>query len=213
MEDILHDFKNPAIAVAGFAKRMQKILKGGDYPKNEKVDQVLDILLKETSRIQELALTLHEKGKEAIIDLTEVTKRRFLINEQTLQELNRGNIQLLEGKCESPLWVRCFPLHLERVIDNLLNNASNAIPEQGGELSIRSYRKDTWGVVEINNTGEISGEEKERFLLGEGRGRGLHISTRLIGNMKGALSVESKGGQTTFRIMLSLVEAKDAKDH
>jgi len=28
--------KNPAIAVAGFAKRIQKILKGGDYPKMRK---------------------------------------------------------------------------------------------------------------------------------------------------------------------------------
>ena len=206
MDDILHDFKNPAIAVAGFAKRVQKILKEEAYPKNEKVDQALDILLKETSRIQELALTLHEKGNESIIDLTEVSKRRFLINEETLKELNRGNIQLIERKLESPLWIRCFPLHIERVIDNLLNNASNAIPEEGGELSIRSYRKDTWAVVEINNTGQISEGEKDRFILGEGRGRGLHISTRLVKNMRGIMSVESGEGQTTFSIMLPLVE-------
>ena len=213
MDDILHDFKNPAIAVAGFAKRIQKVLKGGDYPKNEKVDQALDILLKETSRIQELALTLHEKGKESIIDLTEVSKRRFLINEATLKELNRENIQLIEGKWESPLWVRCFPLHIERVIDNLLNNASNAIPEEGGDLSMRAYRKDTWAVVEINNTGQISEEEKDRFILGEGRGRGLHISTRLVKNMRGTMSVESSKGQTTFSIMLPLVDTKVAEDH
>lgn len=206
MDDILHDFKNPAIAVAGFAKRVQKILKEGAYPKNEKVDQALDILLKEASRIQELALTLHEKGKESIIDLTEVLKNRFLINEETLKELNRGNIQLTGRKLESPLWVRCFPLHIERVIDNLLNNASNAIPEEGGELSIRSYRKDPWAVVEINNTGQISKGEKNRFMLGEGRGRGLHISTRLVKNMRGIMSVESGEGQTTFNIMLPLVE-------
>ena len=148
-----------------------------------------------------------------IIDLTEVSKRRFLINEETLKELNRGNIHLIEGKWESPLWVRCIPLHIERVIDNLLNNASNAIPEEGGELSIRSYRKDTWGVVEVNNTGQISEEEKDRFILGEGRGRGLHTSTRLIKNMKGVMSVESREGQTTFSVMLPLVEPKDAEDH
>jgi signal transduction histidine kinase len=206
MDDILHDFKNPAIAVAGFAKRVQKILKEDAYPKNEKVDQALDILLKETSRIQELALTLHEKGKESVIDLTEISKRRFLINEETLKELNRGNIQFIERNLESPLWVRCFPLHIERVIDNLLNNASNAIPEEGGELSIRSYRKDPWAVVEINNTGQISEGEKDRFTLGEGIGRGLHTCTRLVKNMKGTMSVESKEGQTTFCIMLPLAE-------
>jgi len=212
MGDIVHDFKNPAIAVAGFAKRIQKILKGRDYPENEKVDQALDILLKETSRIQEMALTLHEKEKESIIDLTEVSERRFLINEEALKELNRRNIQLIERKFESPLWVRCPPLHIERVIDNLLNNASNAIPQEGGELSIRSYRKDTWAVVEINNTGQISEEDIDRFTLGEGRGRGLHISTRLIKNMEGFLSVESGGGRTTFCVMLPLVEPKHAED-
>jgi signal transduction histidine kinase len=153
-----------------------------------------------------LALTLLEKGTESVIDLTEVSKRRFLINEETLKELNRGNIQLIERKLESPLWVQCFPLHIERVIDNLLNNASKAIPEEGGELSIRSYRKDPWAVVEINNTGQISEEERDRFILGEGRGRGLHISTRLVKNMRGIMSVESKKGQTTFSIMLPLVE-------
>ncbi len=212
MGNILHDLKNPAIAVAGFAKRIQKILQGGDYPKDEKVDQALDILLKETSRIQEMALTLYKKEKELIIDLTEVSERRFHINGETLKELNRRNIQLIERKFQSPLWVRCSPLHIERVIDNLLNNASNAIPEEGGKLSIRSYRKDTWAVVEINNTGQISEEEKERFILGEGRGRGLHISTRLIKNMKGVLSVESGRGQTTFCVMLPLVEPSNAKD-
>jgi GAF domain-containing protein len=206
LDDILHDFKNPAIAVAGFAKRVQKILNVGAYPKNEKVDQALEILLKETSRIQELALTLREKGRESVIDLTEVSKRRFLINEETLKELHRGNIQLIERKLESPLWVRCFPLHIERVIDNLLNNASNAIPEEGGQLSIRSYRKDPWAVVEINNTGRISEGEKDRFTLGEGRGRGLHTCTRLVKDMKGKMSVECKEGQTTFCIMLPLVD-------
>ncbi len=119
---------------------------------------------------------------------------------------------MIQRKSESPLWVRCPPLHIERVIDNLLNNASNAIPAEGGELSLRSYRKDTWAVVEINNTGQISDEERERFTFGEGRGRGLHISTRLIKNMKGVMSVESGEGQTTFCFMLPLVEPNDAED-
>jgi signal transduction histidine kinase len=92
------------------------------------------------------------------------------------------------------------------VIDNLLNNASNAIPEEGGELSIRSYRKDTWAAVEINNTGQISEEEKDQFILGESRGRGLHICTRLVTNMRGKMWAESREGQITFSIMLPLVE-------
>jgi signal transduction histidine kinase len=207
MDDILHDFKNPAIAAAGFAKRVQKIFEEGDYPsKKEKVDQALDIILRETSRIQELALTLHGEGREEIVDLTEKLKRRFLLNEEAIKELRRENISLIEQDLESPLWIRCFPLHIERVLDNLLNNASNAIPEAGGSLSIRSYRKESWAVAEITNTGEISEEDKDRFLLGEGRGRGLHISTRLVKRIGGKTEVESQEGQTTFRVMFPLVK-------
>jgi len=207
MDDILHDFKNPAIAVAGFAKRIQKILEDGEYPsRKEKMAQALDIILKETSRIQELALTLHGEGREEVIDLTEKLKKRFLINEEAMKELKRENIYLIEGDLESPLWIRCYPLHIERVLDNLLNNASNAMPEEGGHLSIRSYRKDFWAVAEVTNTGEIREEDRDRYLLGEGRGRGLHITTRLVKQMKGKMEMESGGGQTTFRVMFPLVK-------
>jgi signal transduction histidine kinase len=206
MDDILHDFKNPAIAVAGFAKRAKRMIGDGEYPlKKEKVDQALDIILKETSRIQELALTLYGEGKEEAVDLTEKLKKRFLINEEAIRELRRENIHQVECEVESPLWIQCFPLHIERILDNLLNNASNAIPEKGGELSIRSYRKDLWAVAEITNTGEIQEEDKDRYLLGNGKGRGLHITTRLIKRMGGKMELEVKKGQTTCRVMFPLV--------
>ena len=207
MDDILHDFKNPAIAAAGFAKRIQKILEDGEFPsKKEKVAQALDIILKETSRIQELALTLHGEGREETVDLTEKLKKRFLINEEAITELKRENVCFNEGRLESPLWIRCYPLHIERVLDNLLNNASNAVPEQGGHLSIRTYRKEFWAVAEVTNTGEIREEDRDRYVLGEGRGRGLHITTRLVKQMNGKMEMESGGGQTTFRVMIPLVK-------
>jgi len=213
MDDILHDFKNPAIAASGFVKRVRKYLKDGDYLSNrDKIDQALDIVLKETSRIQELALTLHAEGREEVVDLTEKLRRRFLINEEAIRELKRENLRQVEGELESPLWIRCSPLHIERVLDNLLNNASNAIPEEGGELRIRAYRKDPWAVVEITNTGEIRAEDKARYLLGESRGRGLHITTRLVKRMGGKMELESEKGETTFRVMFPIVEPPRSSD-
>jgi signal transduction histidine kinase len=207
MDDILHDFKNPAIAAAGFAKRIQKILEDGEFlSKKEKVAQALDIILKETSRIQELALTLHGEGREEVVNLTEKLRKRFLINEEAIKELKRENVHLIENDLESPLWIRCYPLHIERVLDNLLNNATNAMPEEGGHLSIRSYRKDFWAVAEVTNSGEIREEDRDRYLLGDGRGRGLHITTRLVKQMKGKIEMESGGGQTTFRVMFPLAK-------
>ncbi len=113
---------------------------------------------------------------------------------------------MVEGDLESALWIRCYPLHVERVLDNLFNNASNAIPEGGGNLSIRSYRKDSWAVAEVTNSGEIREVDRDRYLLGEGRGRGLHITTRLVKQMRGKMEVESGEGKTTFRVMFPSVE-------
>ena len=206
MDDILHDFRNPAIAAAGFAKRVLKMITNGEIlQKKEKVALALDVIVKETSRIQELALTLHGEGREEKVDLTEKLKRRFLINEQAFAELKRENICFREAGLTTSLWIRCFPLHLERVFDNLLNNASNAVPEEGGQLAVRSYPKDSWAVAEIINSGQIPEEDIERYLLGESRGRGLHITTRLIKRMGGKMELESGAGQTTFRVMFPLV--------
>jgi len=207
MDDILHDFKTPAIAVAGFAKRVRRLLEEGDYSsKKEKIDQALEIVLQETTRIQELALTLYEEGRGELLDLTEKLKRRFLINAEAMQELKRENIRVNKLDLESPLPIRCSPLLLDRVLDNLLTNASKAIPEEGGDLSIRSYRRESWAVAEIANTGQIPEEDKDRYLRGEASGRGLHITTRLVKQMGGKIELESKDGQTTFRAMYPLIE-------
>jgi signal transduction histidine kinase len=174
-----------------------------DLPKREKIQQSMEIILQESFRIQALALTLHGEGKETTLDMTDILKKRFRINEEAVREINRRNILQVEGEMKFPLWIRCFPLHLERVFDNLLNNASHAIPE-GGELAIRCYPKDMWAVAEITNTGEISEEERERCLLGESQGRGLHITTRLVKHMGGKIDIESRDGRTTFRVELPL---------
>jgi DNA-binding response OmpR family regulator len=212
MADILHDFKNPAIAAAGFAKKVKGILQHGLFPsESEKIYHWLDIICEETSRIQDLALTLYGEGKEEVVDLTDRLKERFLINKGALEELRREKIRLVEQESGTPLTVRCFPLHLDRILDNLLSNATNAIPGEGGELSIQSYQKDTWGVAEIVNTGRISEEDKERLLLSDGRGRGLHITLRLVKHMGGRLEMETPEGQTIFRLSLPIVKMEGKK--
>ena len=84
------------------------------------------------------------------------------------------------------------------------------MPDEGGALSIRSYRKDGWAVAEVTNTGEIAEKDRDRYLHGEGRGRGLHITTRLVKQMKGKMEMGSEKGQTTFRVMFPLVIKESA---
>jgi signal transduction histidine kinase len=205
LHDILHDFRNPAIATAGFAKRVKRALDQGEFEtQRETIDRNLDILIRETSRMQELAFEIYGKGKEELLDITDGLIERIKVNEVAIEEQQLGNISLVREGLQPDLFVLGCRLHLERVFDNLLNNATNAISKEGGEIAISSVRRRNSAVVEITNTGEIPREEISRLLDGETRGRGLHITSRLIRLMGGKLEIESCKNRTTSRVILPL---------
>jgi len=203
LDDILHDFKNPALATAGFARRLKAKLEQGDLKQDDPtVRKYLDILLEETTRLQEMALSLYQRGKQQRVNLTQMLKNRFEINKEAIKELMKQGIELKEGPFDDSLHVRCYPLHLERILDNLLNNATNAIPPRGGILQIKTFLDDKWACAEITNSGLISEEERLRLLEGEGRGRGLYITHRIIGIMKGKIDIRLGKNTTTLVVCL-----------
>ncbi|MEW6675844.1 MAG: ATP-binding protein [Nitrospirota bacterium] len=146
------------------------------------------------------------EGRERVIDLTEVLKSRFRINEEAIREQKRINIKLIQDELQAGLLICCSPFAFERVLDNLLNNATRAIPEEGGELSIKSYRRGEMACFEICNTGRIPEENIEQIRKGEVKGRGLNIIYRFIQAMQGNLEVFTDADSTTFRIMIPLYQ-------
>lgn len=201
LDDTLHDFKNPAIAIAGFARRLKTLLaKETPLSENTSIKKYLDILLEETNRMQEMALSIHQAGKEQIVNLTEILKKRFDINKEVIKEMFKANVTLEEGPFHDPLPVRCYPIHLERILDNLLNNATKAIPRPGGKLSIKSYADGYWACAEIANTGQISEEDRLNLQEGESRGRGIHITHRIVRLLKG--QIEVKVGEKSTKIVV-----------
>jgi signal transduction histidine kinase len=205
LDDTLHDFKNPAIAIAGFARRLKNLLdREPPLKDNQSIRKYLDILVDETTRMQEMALSIHQAGKEQIVDLTGVLKHRFEINKEAIKEMFKANVALEEGPFQEPLPVRCYAIHLERILDNLLNNATKAIPKQGGLLSARSYAEDQWACVEIGNTGQIPEEERLKLLEGESQGRGIYITHRIIRLLNGQIKVEVGRDSTLMEVRFPL---------
>ncbi len=205
LDDALHDFKNPAIATAGFARRLKEIVQKDELEvSKEQVRKYVDILLEETSRLQELAMSIYRVGKEEEVDLGDVLKRRFEINREAIKEQLKQNVTLKEGPYDPDIKVKCYAVHLERVLDNLLNNATKAIPFKGGELAVRTYADGEWACAEITNTGEISELDRDKILEGEGEGRGLYITYRIIRLLKGKLEIRAGMGTTTFVVSFPL---------
>jgi signal transduction histidine kinase len=205
LDDALHDFKNPAIATAGFARRIKKLLdENPSKGPEEQIGKYVDILLEETSRLQQLALGIYHVGNEQVVNLSQVLKSRFEINKEVIREQLAQNITLKEGPFDSDLPVWCYLIHLERVFDNLLSNATKAIPPEGGTLAIRTYVKGEWACAEITNTGSISQEVQERILEGEGQGRGLYIIHRIIRLLRGKIEIRAGKGETTLVVYIPL---------
>ncbi len=205
LDDILHDFKNPAIATAGFARRLKKLIEEEESLKNgATMRKYADILLDETSRLQEMALSIYQAGKEQVVNLTAVLLDRFDINKEVIKEILKQNVTLHEGPFDDPLYVQCYPLHLERILDNLLNNATNAIPLKGGILAIRTYAQVDMACVEISNTGAISEDERLGLLEGEGRGRGIYITHRIVRLVRGRIDVKTGINSTTITVRIPL---------
>ncbi len=199
LDDTLHDFKNPAIAIAGFARRLNTLLqKAAPWEETETIKKYLDILVEETSRMQEMALSIHHAGQEQVVNLTEILKKRFEINQEAIKEMLKANVSLQKGPFQEPLPVFCYPIQLERILDNLLNNATKAIPLKGGRLSVRTYADGSWACAEITNTGRIAEEDRLRLLEGEGRGRGIYITQRIVQLLKGRLDVKVGEDSTTM---------------
>jgi signal transduction histidine kinase len=113
--------------------------------------------------------------------------------------------------------IEAFASELNQVWTNIIDNAIDALNGKG-EIKIKTYEEDQRVVVEITDTGpgipdEIQSRIFEPFFTtkapGQGTGLGLHISHDIVANRHhGQLLVESKPGETKFKVILPLNLAK-----
>jgi signal transduction histidine kinase len=114
--------------------------------------------------------------------------------------------------------IEAYASELNQVWTNIIDNAVDAMNGKG-EIKIKTYAEDHRVIVEIADNGpgiprEIQSRIFEPFFTtkapGQGTGLGLHISHDIIANRHhGQLLVESKPGETKFKIILpvNLVKA------
>jgi signal transduction histidine kinase len=205
LDDVLHDFKNPVIAISGFAARARKLIDQENLMEHrEKLASYLDIMIRETVRLQDLTLSMSVEGREEVIDLSQVAEKRWFINQEAFLELRRRNLQLQPLAKESGLLVYCSLFGLERVLDNILNNATRAIPEEGGILALKTYREESMACLEVRNSGEIPYEKIDQIREGEVKGRGLNIIYRFIQSNHGKVEFRTESGQTICVIKIPL---------
>jgi len=204
LDDILHDFKNPAIAIAGFARRVRKMIERNEKSTEEMLKYV-DVVIHEGLRLQEMAMSLYPVSRPEVLDLSELLRSRSLVNAEAMREQAIKHVELKTGVLPGGVKVRAPRVALERVVDNLLHNATKAIPPDGGSLEVSVALGEGTGCLEITNTGCIDKESVEKLSSADFKGRGLNIVYRFVRTMGGKVEVDVDGCRTTFRVCLPLV--------
>ncbi|QHT70314.1 cyclic nucleotide-binding domain-containing protein [Rhodocytophaga rosea] len=129
------------------------------------------------------------------------------------------NIKVIKEYGEGIPQVSAFGSELNQVWTNLIDNAIDAVPQQGGKIIVRTYIDDTCIVsrtvaVAIIDNGigipkEIQNKIFEPFFttkgVGKGTGLGLEIAHRIIVNQhKGDIEVSSEPGNTIFTVYVPI---------
>ncbi len=170
-----------------------------------------------TSRISDLVRAIKEYTfmDQAPVQNVDVVKSL----ETTLIILNhklKHGVEV-ERKYEPvPLLVDSFGSELNQVWTNIIDNAIGAMHGHG-KLRVRTYRDDSYVVVEIGDNGpgippDIQPHIFEPFFttkgVGEGTGLGLDTVQRIVKKHRGSIEVSSKPGDTRFQIFLPLAAAQ-----
>jgi signal transduction histidine kinase len=198
---IVHDLKNPlniiglTAEIAGEARATPEARKMAQDRIRKQVDRISDMI----GEILDFTQSSHSDFVLAPTDYG--TLLEHLLEEIRPEVALKSTTIQLEGRVPSvPLLVN--PKRLRRVFNNLVHNATDAMPE-GGRITLRVRATDKEVITEVEDSGqgiapEIAGHLFEAFAThgkAHGTGLGLSISKRIIMDHQGWISARNEPGR------------------
>ncbi|MDR8394108.1 HAMP domain-containing histidine kinase [Aliifodinibius sp. S!AR15-10] len=213
-QQVAHEIKNPLTPMKLNVQHLERQLSNGTQDLETLTSNIKKITRNLTEQIQTLnniASDFSKFSKPINEEFTKVDVNVILHSVAELYQQDQGT-QLQTDLTEYSINVNGVSDELRRVFINLVKNAFEAMPENGGTIKIKSYIKEgsAFFAVEDDGTG-ISEEDKSKIFVpnfstkSSGTGLGLAISKKIIEAHNGSItfaSIEGKG--TTFVIKMPL---------
>ncbi len=218
IQNVSHEFRTPLAIIRGYAE----LLEAGDLgPITEDQRQPLAIILRRSQMlakmVEDLTAILEteaQKSERQVVDMAALVTNlltEFKIN------VEKAGLELHVTVETDAAQVYGNPIHLRRVLDNLLGNALK-FTDPGGHITVR-LRSDAWNVLlEVSDTGigipadklrrvferfyQVDGSMKRRY---PGTGLGLALVKEIVEAHGGKVTVQSDiGAGATFYVSLPL---------
>jgi two-component system phosphate regulon sensor histidine kinase PhoR len=222
--NVSHELKTPLTSIKGFAET----LKSGAVTDDAARERFLDIINIEADRLTRLIndiLTISEleTGKyNGGLEKVDINRAAEEIDEMmdSLAKLKKIDLSII--KPEDDILVMGNHDRIKQLLINLIDN-SIKYTNEGGSVTVKNYRQDTFVIIEVSDTGiGISKEHLKRlferfYRVDKGRSRsmggtglGLAIVKHIAISMDGDVEVFSEPGKgTTFKVRIPAMQAEE----
>ncbi len=194
---IVHDLKNPLIAIGGFARRIQ----GGKGKTSISVQVILDSV----EQMQKTVTSVLDFSRQLQLDLREADIRDIVRQavESCRMKAEQREVILSVDLPSAPVYKNIDSFHLERALVNLITNAVEASGKDQ-RVSIVMVTGNARAAVKIADKGPgMDKKVLENIFVPfytkkrDGTGLGMPIAKKIIEGHQGKILVNSKPGQGT----------------
>ncbi len=210
---VLHEIKNPLVAIGGFARNLWE---NGKF--DEKDREKVEIIMNEAQRLENYLGSLQSNVSRLKIEDSDINQ---IIDDacQLMQnEFSERGIELRKSLKPGLPGCRIDQVKLHEAFLNILTNASEAIGKEG-RVVIKTWTDGSEELLHVEITDDGGGVPKEKLskifipfytTKESGSGLGLAFVHRIVRDHGGDISVTSKMGKgTTFIITIPAYPLED----
>ncbi|MDP8960136.1 MAG: ATP-binding protein [Actinomycetota bacterium] len=175
-------------------------------------DELSTSIRRSAERISELVAAVKRYARKDEAPVQNVDVHESLEDTLVILRPEQAGIRVVRDYAAGLPRIEAYGSELNQVWTNLVGNAVEAMGDEG-TLTLRTRLEDGRVVVEVTDSGPgIPGQVLPRIFEpyfttkppGQGTGLGLHVSYDIVGRHGGDLRVDSRPGETTFRVFLPL---------
>jgi len=217
---VAHEIKNPLTPMKLQLQYLQKQVSGGYIPDKESLDRIASSLLEQIENLSNISEAFSNVAK-----LPKASNEKVVLNEvvESVHDLFRKRedmqIRLLEPI--NDLIVFADKNHLVRILNNLLKNAIEAIPEDRiGDIEIQLYKEKGDAIIKVSDNGlGIPKNMQDKIFTpkfttkNSGSGLGLAIAANMAESFNGKIYFKTRENiGTDFFISIPLMRLSQNKD-
>ncbi len=219
-KQVAHEIKNPLTPMKLSIQYLERTHKDNPEKASELIPRISATLVEQIDNLSQIAgefsnfATMPQANNEKV-SLNEVV--------ETIHDLfrKREDMDIKMNEPIDDLYVFADKNHLVRILNNLLKNAIQAIPDdRRGHIAIELTRQGNEAVIRISDNGVgIPQDKKDKVFTpnfttkSSGTGLGLAISSNMIESFNGRIYFESTEGQgSDFYVAIPMMKLDGSKD-